>query len=60
MGTDEGLVDFPALFKAMKTYGYEGWVGVEHDKADIGGGNYPASTAIAAWYIRNVLQKIRA
>ena len=60
MGTDGGLVDFPALFKAMKAYGYEGWVGVEHDKADIGGGNYPASTAIAAWYIRNVLQKIRA
>ena len=60
MGTEEGLVDFPALFKAMKQYGYEGWVGVEHDKADIGGGNYPASTAIAAWYIRNVLQKIYA
>ena len=44
----------------MKEYGYQGWVGVEHDKADIGGGNYPASTAIAAWYIRNVLQKIYA
>ncbi len=60
MGTPEGLVDFRSLFAAMKEYGYEGWVAVEHDKADIGGGNYPASTAVAAWYIRNVLQKIYA
>ena len=60
MGTAEGLVDFPALFAAMKEYRYEGWVSVEHDKADIGGSNYPASTAIAAWYIRNVLEKIYA
>ena len=60
MGTPEGLVDFPALFAAMREYGYEGWVSVEHDKADIGGGNYPASTAVAAWYIRNTLQKIYA
>lgn len=58
MGTPAGLVDFPALFAAMREFGYTGWVSVEHDKADIGGGNYPASTAIAAWYIRNVLQKI--
>jgi inosose dehydratase len=60
MGTEGGLVDFPNLFAAMKHYGYEGWVGVEHDKADIGGSNYPASTAISAWYIRNVLQKVYA
>jgi inosose dehydratase len=60
MGTAEGRVDFPALFAAMKEYRYEGWVSVEHDKADIGGSNYPASTAVAAWYIRNVLQKIYA
>ena len=60
MGTEDGLVDFPNLFAAMRYYGYEGWVSVEHDKADIGGGNYPASTAISAWYIRNVLQKVYA
>jgi sugar phosphate isomerase/epimerase len=58
MGTAEGLVDFPLLFAAMKEFGYQGWVSVEHDKADIGGGNYPESTAIAAWYIQHVLKKI--
>jgi len=60
MGTAEGLVDFPALYRAMKTHGYRGWVGVEHDKADIGGGNYPESTAVAAWYIEHVLSRIYA
>lgn len=60
MGTAEGLVDFPTLFKAMKELNYQGWVSVEHDKADVGGGNYPESTAIAAWYIQNVLKKIYA
>ncbi len=60
MGTEEGLVDFPSLFKAMKEFKYQGWVSVEHDKADVGGGNYPESTAIAAWYIQNVLKKIYA
>ncbi len=58
MGTEGGLVDFPALYGAMKEFGYTGWVGVEHDKADVGGGNYPESTAIAAWYIQHVLRKI--
>lgn len=60
MGTDGGLVDFPALFNAMKEFKYRGWVSVEHDKADVGGGNYPESTAVAAWYIQNVLKKIYA
>lgn len=60
MGTADGLVDFPALFAAMKDYQYRGWVSVEHDKADVGGGNYPESTAIAAWYIEHVLKKIYA
>ena len=59
MGTPEGLVNFPALFAAMKEFNYQGWVSVEHDKADFGG-NYPESTAIAAWYIQNVLKKIYA
>ena len=60
MGTAEGLVDFPALFRAMKQHGYRGWVGVEHDKADVRGGNYQESTAIASCYIQHVLKKIYA
>ena len=58
MGTPEGLVDFPALYGAMKEHGYEGWVAVEHDKADVGGGNYPESTAISSWYIQHVLRPL--
>lgn len=58
MGTAEGLVDFPALMQALKDHGYKGWLGVEHDKADIGGGSYPESTAVAMWYAKNVLSKI--
>ncbi|TXH57252.1 MAG: sugar phosphate isomerase/epimerase [Burkholderiaceae bacterium] len=58
MGTPGGLVDFPALMQALKEHGYDGWIGVEHDKADIGGGNYPESTALAMWYARNVLEPI--
>ena len=57
MGTEQGLVDFPALVRAMKKHGYSGWVGVEHDKANIGG-TYSESTAIAAWYAHNVLEPI--
>ena len=49
-----GLVDFPALFKALKDYNYKGWVSVEHD----GTSDYPESTCTAAWYIDNVLKKI--
>jgi sugar phosphate isomerase/epimerase len=60
MGTEAGLVDFPNFFKAIKHYNYEGWITVEHDKADIGGGNHHESTAYAAWYIQNVLEKIYA
>jgi inosose dehydratase len=58
LGTEGGLVDFPALYGAMKDTHWQGWVGIEHDKADVGGGNYPESTAIAAWTIRNVLRPI--
>jgi sugar phosphate isomerase/epimerase len=60
MGTPQGLVDFPELFTAMRDLGYRGWVSVEHDKADLGGSNYPESTAVAAWYIQNVLRRIYA
>ncbi|WCT79751.1 sugar phosphate isomerase/epimerase family protein [Novosphingobium humi] len=58
MGTPGGMVDFPALMRALKRHAYQGWIGVEHDKADIGGGSYPESTALAMWYARNVLSPI--
>ena len=58
MGTPEGLVDFPALMRAMKKHGYRGWVSVEHDGPDRTGGNYAESTCIAKWYIDNVLNPI--
>ncbi|MEK8052782.1 sugar phosphate isomerase/epimerase family protein [Ideonella sp. DXS22W] len=58
MGTPGGLVDFPALMRALKARGYRGWIGVEHDKADIGGGSYAESTALAMWYAKNVLEPI--
>ena len=57
MGTANGIVDFPALVRAMKKHGYEGWVGVEHDKANFGG-SYTESTAVAGWYAQNVLAPI--
>ena len=60
MGTQEGLVDFPRLMKAMKDFNYRGWVTVEHDKAEIGGANYAESTCRAKWYVDNVLTKIYA
>lgn len=57
-GTPEGLSDFPRLYQCMKEFGYKGWVGVEHDKAMVGGGNFSECTAVSMWYIRNVLSKI--
>jgi inosose dehydratase len=60
MGTAQGLCDFPTMMKALKEYSYRGWISVEHDKADIGGGNYAESTCISRWYIDNVLSRIYA
>jgi sugar phosphate isomerase/epimerase len=57
MGTPGGLVDFPAMMQALKAHNYQGWVGVEHDKADIDG-NYAESTALAMWYARRALEPI--
>ncbi|MBR0352797.1 MAG: TIM barrel protein [Oscillospiraceae bacterium] len=54
----EGIVDFPAVYRKMKEHNYDGWISVEHDKAEIGGGNFSECTGVSAWYIRNVLQKI--
>lgn len=58
MGTPEGLVDFPALFAAIEKHGYDGWLGVEHDKANIDGGSYAEATAVSMWYVGNVLHGI--
>lgn len=55
MGTPEGLTDFPALFAAIERHGYNGWLGVEHDKANIDGGSYAESTAVSMWYVGHVL-----
>lgn len=60
MGTENGLVDFPALMKEIVTSGYDGWLTVEHDKAELGGGSYAEATAVAKWYIDNVLAKAEA
>lgn len=57
MGTPGGLVDFPALAKAIVDTNYDGWLTIEHDKADIEGGNYAEATCIAKWYIDNVLDE---
>ena len=58
MGTPEGLVDFPALYRAMKASRLSGLGrGRDTTRRDIGGGNYPESTAAAAWYIQQVLSK---
>jgi sugar phosphate isomerase/epimerase len=58
MGTPQGLVDFPALFAAIERHGYDGWLGVEHDKANIDGGSYAEATAVSMWYVGNVLHGI--
>ena len=54
------FVDFPALMKEIVTSGYDGWLTVEHDKAELGGGSYAEATAVAKWYIDNVLAEAEA
>jgi inosose dehydratase len=57
MGTPEGLVDFPALLRAMKELGYTGWVIVESDK-----GPQPAAGGMMlnGWYLQRVLKPLLA
>ena len=55
-----GLVDFPTLMVEIVRSGYDGWLTVEHDKAELGGGNYAEATAVAKWYIDNVLAEAQA
>lgn len=57
MGVEGGLVDFQRLVRAMDAHGYDGWVTVEHDKANIGG-DYAESTALSMWYAQQVLGKV--
>ena len=58
MGTPEGRVDFEAMMTAVRDTGYEGWISVEHDKANKQGGDYSEATAVSRWYAANVLEKI--
>lgn len=58
MGTPEGLVDWNGVMQALADTHYNGWVTVEHDKADIGGGSYSESTCVAMWHQKHVLSKI--
>ena len=60
MGTEGGLVDFPALMKEIMSSGWDGWLTVEHDKAELGGGSYAEATATAKWYIDTVLAEAQA
>ena len=57
MGTEDGLVDFPRLMRALKEHQFTGWITVEHDKANIGG-DYAESTALSMWYAKHVLAEV--
>lgn len=57
MGTAAGLVDWNGVMTALADTGYQGWVTVEHDKADIDGGSYSESTCVAMWYRQHVLSR---
>jgi inosose dehydratase len=54
MGTPEGLVDFPALMKSIRSRGYKGWIIVESDPSP----NPAESTMLNSWYVQHVLAKI--
>jgi inosose dehydratase len=54
MGRPEGLVDFPALYRAIKNHDYSGWIIVESDQSP----NPAESAMLNNWYIKNVLDKI--
>ncbi|PHP51324.1 sugar phosphate isomerase [Actinomyces ruminis] len=57
MGAGGGLVDFPGLMRAIVDTGWDGLLTVEHDEADMNdyGSSYAQATAVAKWYIDNVL-----
>jgi inosose dehydratase len=56
-GADGGLVDFPAVTRALRDAGYSGWVVVESDQSP-----HPAASALLAGYLvqrelRPILEK---
>lgn len=51
LGTDGGLVDFPALFAALDEHGYDGTIVVESDQSPDPGG----SVMLNAWYVKRHL-----
>lgn len=50
----EGVLDFPALWRLMKKYGFQGWVSIETDGAP----DILASMALTKWYIDHELAPI--
>ena len=52
MGTPGGLVDFPALVKAMKRFGYDGWIVAESDQSP----HTEESVLLNGWYRKFVLK----
>ena len=51
MGTRGGLVDFPALVRAMTRHRYQGWVIVESDR----GPSAVESAMLNSWYVQKVI-----
>jgi inosose dehydratase len=45
-GADGGLVDFPAITRALRDAGYDGWIVVESDQSP-----HPAASALLAGYL---------
>jgi inosose dehydratase len=51
LGTDGGLVDFPALFSALDAHGYDGTIVVESDQSPDPAG----SVMLNGWYVKRHL-----
>lgn len=60
MGRPDGIVDFPALMREIVDSGWQGWLTVEHDKVEVEGEDFAEATAVAKWYIDNVLAEVSA
>ena len=54
MGTPGGLVDFPALLKAMHEHDYDGWIIAESDQSP----HVEESVLLNAWYRKRVLADV--
>ena len=60
MGTGKGLVDYPALMRAIVATGYDGWLTIEHDQAEYDGGSYAEATCVAKWSADRMMAAARA